>query len=489
MNRMIQLSSNFIWRNIYNLMHKNFLVISRFGFVILLYALYLPFTNYTELYFDAGQYWNLAFKFFSPSQQFSILNYNESMRGYLAPFMLLPVRVLSHAMSWNPIVGARVMGVLWAALLFGVAIPIVWKQAVGRQLRNGAWLLIVALGFIFWRDYFNFPLQDVPALTLLLLALAAATQRGLGWVMLAGALLAATLNLRPLYLASIPGFLGWLYWQTRYHAKSKLQTSEPQPTKHLVLVMVVLTIGAAIILLPQLLINYRHFHQVSPLVLTLDNSSMSLYLKQLNWGMAYQRYESSISPNHFGGILYADAIGLQQLQGQPGGYFSSYTQYINHAVQHPLSMITRLLRHLFNGMDLWFATPYPHELQPASKSILQLLNYSLISIGIWQLGSWFLLTPSEECRKYGIAWLLFAILLPVALTLPTLVESRFLLPLHILLITVTAANFHPLQWLRLPPKRQLLLAALFVLSIWVAWDISSSTVQQLLPYGTKPPTY
>ncbi|MFD1470095.1 hypothetical protein ACFQ48_17840 [Hymenobacter caeli] len=438
----------------------------RCGLVLALYAAYLPWSGADQLPFDAGEYWGLAATFFKPGLRFSLLHYAAPLRGYLGPLLLVPGRVLCYATGWPAVAGAQVLGVLWATLLFGVAGPAAWAAATGRALRGGAWLLSVALGFVFWRGYFSYSLQDAPALALLLLALAALARPGWRWAALGGLLLAATLNLRPIYLASVPGTLGWLWWRGRGAGRG--------PTAGR---WVALAAGAALVLLPQAAINYTHFGQATPLVLATDGGRLPLYLKKLNWGMTYQRYESSIDPAHWGSAIFADPAGMRLMQAAPNGVFNSYREYAWFAVRHPLAVGACCARHLFNGLDVWYPTPYPYRLHPLGLGAAQLLNYAVLALGLAQL----LRRSRRAAPGPGAGWALLALGLPVALVIPTLMECRYLLPLHLLLLTAAADGFRPRRWWALPWRRQALALALLAALLSGGWYLSAATARQLQP--------
>ncbi len=450
----------------------------RCGLVLALYAAYLPLSGYDRLPFDAGEYWHLAATFFGPNLHFSLLNYAALLRGYLGPLLLVPMRVLCYATGWPALAGAQVLGAAWAALLFGAAGPAAWAAATGRALRGGGWLLAVGLGFVFWRDYFNFTLQDAPALALLLLALVALAQPGPRWAALGGLLLAASLNLKPIYLLSVPGAAGWLWWHARGMGWG------PGARRG-----AALAAGATLVLLPQAAINYLHFGQATPLVLATDDGRLPIYLKQLNWGTAFQRYESSLDPTHRGGVVFGDSVGARALRAVPGGMFGSYAQFAGYAVRHPLAVGARCARHLFNGLDLWYPTPYPRRLHPLGPGVGPLLNYAVLALGLAHLlRGWRQRAKAGKGRGPGpgAGWALLALGLPVAAALPILVECRYLLPLHLLLLTAAADGFRPGRWWARPRWQQAAALVLLAALLWGGWQLSAATAGQLQA-GDVPP--
>ncbi|WP_201981818.1 hypothetical protein [Hymenobacter rubidus] len=446
--------------------------------VVALYAIYLPLSGYTpdQFRFDAAEYWELSLRF-TRYGGFSLLAFDAPLRGYLGPLLILPARLLCHFTGWSMLRGAQVLGMGWAALLFGVAIPQLWGRAVGGQMSGARWLALLLLSFVFWRDYFNFTLSDIPALTLLLLGLAALCRAGIGQAFAAGLLLAAALNIRPIYVASAPGCL-WLLAGAPLPRTAKLRYAA------------LVVAGAALVLLPQWLINQRHFQQATPLVLARQPGSPPLYLKQLGWGTRFQRYESSLIPKIPRSLVYADPNGRLALAAEPGQHFATYMHYLAFVARQPLATGARYLKHLFNGLDIWYPSPYPRRLHPPGQFGLRLLNYGLLGLGTWLalLALWRGTRRNVlPANNKGIVPVLLALLLPSLLVLPTLMECRFLLPLHLLLVTGVAARWQP-SWKGQSRAFLSKLVRLTMLAAWVwgCWQLSETTARQLRPPSEAP---
>ncbi|WP_460502785.1 hypothetical protein, partial [Hymenobacter agri] len=251
--------------------------------------------------------------------------------------------------------------------------------------------------------------------------------------------------------------------------------------------------GAALVLLPQLLINQRHFGQATPLVLAQRPGKEPLYLRQLAWGTALQRYETSLVPTIPRSLVYADSAGQRMLEAVPGGRFCNYGGFLRFLAQHPFSSAARYARHLFNGLDIRYPTPYPTRLHPPGQAALRLLNYALLGLGGWlALARWRSIgqqiLPAEPPVSLPPNAVLLALLLPCLLTLPTLMECRFLLPLHLLLLTGVAATWQPLAWWRSSagPMRRVAVLALAVGWLWGCWQLSEATAGQLRPPSEAP---
>lgn len=414
----------------------------RLALVAALYLAYLPFCGYgvAHMRYDAGQYWELALRFIR-NGHFSLLNYDASLRGYAGPLLLLPAWALRHLTGWLPLTCTGITGAGWAAVLFGWLLPAGWERATGQRLGNGRWLLVLALGFLCWRDYFIFPMMDVPACVLFGAGLLALwSPRALVWGA-AGLALGAALNVRPSYMISLPValLLGWHLSRTVPGAGRRWSA---------------LVVGLALVLLPQFLINLKYYQQPTPLVLWDQTDPRPLYLRALGWGTRIERYETGFFPGNARVLVVPDTLGIEQMRPYGPAGFPSYGQYFAFVAQHPLPVAGRYLRHLYNTFDLWYATPYPQQPRPPGQLALQTLNHALIGLGLvalWRL-------PSRHSRAGQLV--LLALALQVLLTVPFHVETRYVLPLHLMLL-LAATDFS--AWAAIRAPRQ-----------WVPWALGAA---------------
>ena len=432
------------------------------GLLFLAYLLYLPTTGYAALPFDAGKYWTLAERFFQAGH-FQLLAYDDSLRGYLLALLNLPAKAVVHFTSTQPLAVTRVLGAATAALLFGWAGPALWRALVPTApLSFAARLAFAALGFLFWRDYFNFPLSDFPALLALVVSLGLVLRPGPAWrLVAAGALLAAAINIRPVYLIAAPALVGLAAWEA------------PGAWRRGV-VVAALALGFALISLPQLLMNGRHYQHWSPLVLSRDARfpAASLYLSQLGWGLVIQKYETTLDPAAASPrMLYVDPAGQALLREEAIRHFPSYGAYLRELVHRPLSFAALYGRHLFNGLDVQYPSPYIRQVADRPPA-LALLHYSVwfgALVGLWQQRRHWL-RPRPLLAGA-------ALLAPAFVSIPVAIECRFLLPLHLLLYAVFCFSFWPnlrpaLRWSR---RVQLLLVGAYGLFLLGCVTLSAHT--------------
>ncbi|RAK69664.1 hypothetical protein [Hymenobacter edaphi] len=411
------------------------------GALFLGYLVYLFSTPYTALYYDSLTYWELASQYYYATKSFKLLSFTSSVRGYLLPLLLFPVRVVAYLTLIPPIQFTRVLGAALAAGLFGWAAPAVWQAVVAPAALS--WrrrLAFAGLGFVFWRDYFNFPLTDFLSLAVMLAAVWLLIRRGQrpGWLLLAGALCMAAVNMRPVYAGAagllLLGGLGLARRQGLGWPRSGRLAGA-------------FLLGLALVGAPQLVINARHYGQYTPLVLAWKNPAapQSLYLSQLSWGLAVQKYETTIDPAYPNArIIYVDEVG-QRIMDEEQISFVYGLRDLNHylrAVARNLPDVAALYaRHFFNGLDLKYPTPYIRQVYGPTLP-LSLLNYTVLFLaGLLLLGR-------RHQRPTGPQWLVLAVLVgPCLVAIPTAIECRFFIPIYLLLYAVLCFQW-PADWRR-----------------------------------------
>jgi len=431
------------------------------GITVFFAAYLLLLSEYHHLYYDAGLYWEAGHRFYQQGR-FSLLNYDDALRGYAYPLFNFLCLGLRKALHQPAVVIVKLANAGLAGLLFGVVGPRLWRAATGAAVLPslGRRLLWAALGFVFWRDYFNFSLSDFPALLMLGLALWQASRQSRLAPLLAGLALALAVNIRPIYLAAMPPALLLLLWQ--------------QPRPQWLPRLGLLAIGAVLVLSPQWLTNRRHFGANTPLVLSQSAELRihNLYLQKLRWGLIHQKYESSVGRElPTGQLLFLDAAGEEALQKEGVTEFATAGQYLGFATRHPLLMARTYARHLFAGLDISHPTPYLKRWAPSD--LLRGLNYSLwFGAGLVALGGW--------RRLGGRGWLvLAALLLPCLAVLPMSMEVRFLLPLHLLLLALVAFGRMPGRGWR--PGRWALVGAAYVVFLLGCFGWSAGITRAVEP--------
>lgn len=409
-----------------------------FLLAFLLFAIHLLTSRFQEQVYDANGYWKLAGTLYNGGE-FSLLNFDSGLRGYLLPLLYVPVYWLTDlSLLFSAPVLIKLLGAALAALLTGVLLPQFWHQTTGRPAPATGRVLLILLSFLLWRDYFNYTLSDFPALTALLGALLLLLPRlQPSRVLLAGLLVAAATNIRPIYLAAVPLvaiLVGWLAVRTG-----------PTRSRTLAGSLGMYTIGFALLTLPQWLINRENFGSEWPLVIGIDFNDPGmvengdLYLQQLNMGLTTQKYETSIARDFpVPQVSYHDPIGELILRANYNHKLDSYAEYLAVVREQPFDMVALNLRHLFNGLDVLYSTPYLFRVY-ASTAGLALLNYTGLFAGLVVL-----LRHISRLRLRQ--WLcMLPLLTPAVLMIPLPMECRYLMPLHLGILAAACFGW-PADW-------------------------------------------
>ena len=425
------------------------------------YALYLLTSEYHNLYYDAELYWQSGHRFYH-NGHFSLLAYDDSLRGYSYPLLNFASLAVRKALHLPAVTVVKVLNAAMAGWLFGWVGPRLWQVSTGatRPLSLASRVVWAGLGFVFWRDYFNFSLSDFPALLALAAALWQAQRRSAWGAALAGLALALAFNIRPVYLVAVPpAVVLVLLGQTRSKWLPRL---------------VVFGLAAGLVLTPQWLINRRHFGASTPLVLSQSKELHihNLYLKQLKWGLLYRKYETSVGgalPT--GQVLFLDKQGQAVLQAEQVAQFASAGQYLRTAARYPGVIAQAYGWHLFGGLDISHPTPYLHRWAPSPW--LLALNYSL-----WFWAALVVIGAGWPTRRQALV--LAALLLPCMAVLPMSMEVRFLLPLHLLILAVVAFGPWP-AWATASKRRVTVVGLTYGLFLLVCFSLSARITRVVEP--------
>ncbi|GAB4422254.1 MAG: hypothetical protein Kow002_11540 [Anaerolineales bacterium] len=400
------------------------LALTGITFLVLFFYIYNniqpPFT------FDSRYYWDLA-ESFTRRGEFSLIHFNDIIRGYLLPFLLYLIRKTADTFHIDTVLWLSINFALFYTFFAIYIIPWSFKTLFAWKVTLPGRILFLLLLFYFWRGYFLYPLSDFPAFAFLLLGVAFFSQlrkehANFLHPFLAGLFLSAALNIRPGYqitlflILPLAMILSWRKWGlTKAAAQFAL-----------------IIFGSSLVLVPQLKINQANFQISTPFVIAKFEDE-NLFISQLFWGLGIQKYETNIGDTHpHAGVIYKSPVQAEidaSLLKE-----KTLESYIEIICRYPFKIAGSYLKHLFNGLDIFFPTPYIKDVF-ANHFVFSLLNYTL----------WFLFVHhlSQNFGKPDISTLtsLLGLLAPVLLVLPIAVEVRFFLPLHMLAYATLAFRF------------------------------------------------
>ncbi|MBT9394266.1 hypothetical protein KLP40_13930 [Hymenobacter sp. NST-14] len=409
-----------------------------FGVAFLLFGIHVFTSRFHTQVYDANGYWQLAQDLYQQNN-FSLLNFRSGLRGCLFPLLYVPVVALDQAGIFFAETLIKLLGVLLAAGLTAGLVPALWQRVSGQRVGAGRRALFIGVVFLLWRDYFNYTLTDFPALAGLGGALYLLHGRPTaGRLLLAGALAAFVVNIRPIYLVALP-FLVLL----GSVAVSRATTQPWHKTTGRFLLA--FTAGFLLTSGPQWLINYRNFGVNRPLVIGIDFQDPGmveagdLYLLQMNAGFSMQKYETGIAADYpIPQVRYQDPAGTQLLQQNFNHKIDSYGEYLQVVAQHPADMVALNGRHLFNGLDVLYPTPYLYRVY-TNTAVLAWINYTLLF-----LAGTVLLVRGQRLSRLALLTAL-PLLIPAFTAIPLPMECRYMLPLHWLLLAGACFGW-PAAW-------------------------------------------
>jgi hypothetical protein len=345
------------------------------------YLVHLFTSGYDRFYYDSADYWE---------------QYSFRSRGYSMPLLCRVLQGIGSAFGLGDVTIVKIFGALLAATLGVVVVP-----RLARQLFPAAavtWLRVLALNalvFLYWRDYFAFPLTDFPALLLASVAVLALLRRNAAGLYVAGLALGVAVNLRPNYLPALAAVLV-------VAAHSVRPRHGTLATRAVALVLA----GAFVATVPQVLANHHWRGSWSPIVERAHEEELvSIWL-----GMNAQKFETYIgtsdvlpSPN----VAYLDPSTIRLLDREhispvraPDGVleFPGTRRYLRLVVHHPAEMAASYVRHVFNGLDVRHPTPYIRDFGDTSLA-LSLLEYSLLFLALARL-----LVPRARRALGDVRW-------------------------------------------------------------------------------------
>lgn len=435
-----------------------------FGLVTLVYLLHLFIAGDDRFYFDSFRYWEVG-KLFGQNGGFSLLAFDYPNRGYSLPLVYHELDGIGGILAMGDATVVKVFGALLAATLGVVVAPrlarVLFPEAAITWPRV---LALNALLFVYWRDHFGFPLSDFPALLLASAGVLALLRGSKAGYVGAGLGLMLAANMRPAYLpAAVAAIIvaGVLPREGR---------AGPRRLSAIGLV----TAGALAATLPQMLINHRHQATWSPVA----GGSKEISMLQLTQGMLNQKYETYVGPPDGyprPEVYFLDPATAHVLAEEGLTEITSYRQYAGVAARHPVEMTASWTRHVFNGLDVRYPTPYIRDLDDSSI-VLSLLLYTLVFLALLRL-----LIPGARRALGHIRWAGVTVLvLPCLSAIPGAVEPRFFLPVQ--LVAYMLVCFGPSTRTTVlggRPARRVALAAAYAAFVLGCLTLSSATLAQL----------
>lgn len=370
----------------------------------------------TSFPFDSGIYWRLAV---DPD----LLPKDWLFRGYLFPLVLRSAVTAGAWVGLEPLTAFRVLSSGAYAAALAVLLPDTYGRIANAAVKLRSRLVVVGLVSLIYPGLLLYPLSDLPACTLLWLCVwgmlrssDSVGMKAVAFAMVAGAAAAGAYNTRTIYLypAILVAVIALWHWRARMH------------------LLAAFALASALVTAPQVWRNSAE-HGIASANPTASRTK-SLFVDQLRWGIVVQRYETSISPESpRPSVFYVDTAGQELLKEIcERGALSTIPDYARAVLTHPVAFSALYARHLLNGLDVRDGLVFVTK-PSAKRHLAGLASFTAVLLAL-------LAVSAGPSRRRRLLFLL-VLALPALAILPGAVETRFLLPLLLLILTAGAVEF------------------------------------------------
>ena len=428
-------------------------------YLILLAAMLLFYDS--TMHCDSAGYSGLAL-FFKTNGLFRFDLYQDTYRGYFFSWFLalLNPGTVFGCQAWVLTLPA------FTALIFAFCLPALFRKVFGCTVSFPRKLVLVGLYLLLFYGLLIYTLSDFYACAFALIAVFCIyqmlDQKGLRSglsAFLAGLSAYAAYNTRPVYIV----FLAILFIAVL------IELIRRRNLRSLLVDAACMIAACALIAAPQMIINRNVLGMLTPMVVNTDGES--LYLVQLNWGLTYGKFET------FVGSQLKDVYQIQiknPFAGPEEWY--SLVPYVKYMVMHPLQYLRMLGIHFFNMMDMQYPEVYIKAIR--NTAAYRVCSYSIAFVILCLLRAEIRSHRGHirSCLKKA-RYLIILFISSLAIV-PGAVETRFGLPVALLLWACAVFGFHPDQ-LQLGRKQIFAAASCYVLFMAFCFYVSSLTVYPL----------
>lgn len=438
---------------------------------------------------DAKGYWELS----SPDVFF---NYPKEIRGYFYPLLLLPANFLSTLFEDGQNYSYRLLSSFVYAYALTIILPEFYVRIFGGKLSVLRRIIAPLLLAILFPGLIIYPLSDLPAFLLLIGSISAllnakytsSRMTAGAFAVLGGILAAGAYNTRTIYLFPLFCVVGAV----------PFYFFVGQSLRNRFLGLFAFSAGLLLASLPQMFINHSTHGVWSPAVIS-QKTDKSLFALQLMWGITIQRYETTIdSTSPSASRYFMDRAGEKLFVSEDlENSDVTIKKYFSLVARHPLDFVGIYGRHLFNGLDLRDGEVYVKNSKWVNNKIAA-LNFLVLFLGVLSV-----LVRYDVCKlrrqasgagvsmsrsNADVIWpmCLFILLFPIIAIIPGAIETRFFLPLHLLLYCTIAFNSSFSEMHFYLRKHWVFLSFGFGFLCMAFFAISTNTMSSMQPFIYPP---
>ncbi len=398
----------------------NFIIVFGFVFVLILIS---GRNIETVSTMDASYYYN-ASQSFDRGEGFSFLNYNGGYRGYFFPFLLF---IFTNIV---PIISPKIISSLLSSIVFATVMVYFVNKLLGCRFSVVKTLLSCSVFIYFFSDLLIYPLSDIYSFSMMLISVILIFELKtekliIGCVMafFSGFLFYGAYNTRTVYIFS---FFILAYFFLKNSLKDK---------KHLIFV-VPFVVGLLVSAFPQMYIHYSFGLGATPfLVTTIPEMENGLVIFQLNAGLYGQKYETFIGNEELyysAGMMFFDPVMQQLLEERDQIWeIKSFSEYFSVILRYPIEYVILLFKHFINLLNPIYNRVYVTDIRVRTYPLVfNFIIYFLVTSDI---------LLKLRGKKFSLKKILgdrmlivYSLLLPVIFSIPGVVETRYAMPLYIL---------------------------------------------------------
>lgn len=416
-------------------------------------------------YHDSLGYWNYG-KLFEKDNLFQLTNYDNALRGYLFPLVNYALSKVAVFFNFNEIGLFRFFSSIFYTFTIIKLIPDFFEFLLKKQISLKMRFIFLMVFFIFWRGYVLYPLTDFFSLAALISAILIVNNLNFNsdrWFQLVttGMLIFTSFNLRPSYVIIIVPFIIYLLYQFLNIHKFKISFKN---SFYFIRNMILIGIGICLLSVPQVLINKVNF-QINSIFVPMEKffNGQNLMLSKLKLGMTIQKYETYVGSEYDSSVaLLNDTLGLDIINKNGIKEFNSYAEYITLVFQNMFSFSKIYLKHLFNGFDIRYSTPYIVKFHSIIEShIIQFINFTILFLCLYLIRNHLNKIFSRSNIEKYLA--IIILLLPCLVSLPTEPEVRFYIPL----VLMTSSSLFLVDFEKLFYKKNIFIYLLFIIFMFI----------------------